>query len=182
MPAYFRRPHLRPRILLSHSRSFARDELRNPFASFEFPVVIPRGSHPFPSRTRKLSLAGPMILHGQLCGNVGRRRDNLERPRSEDRGLFFAAGLFQGGAVDFKLGCGNLADDEFIAAFEECRLSPGGFHHADHIRLAWLYVRRFGAAQAEQRLLAGIQKMALHAGAPQKFLYTTTVAWARLVA
>src|SRR6266404_1562467 len=61
--------------LLSHSRFFARDELRNPFASFEFPVVIPRGSHPFPSRTRKLSLAGPMILHGQLCGNVGHRRD-----------------------------------------------------------------------------------------------------------
>src|SRR6266446_6174695 len=47
----------------------------NLYASFEFPVVIPRGSHPFPSRTRKLSLAGPMILHGQLCGNVGHRRD-----------------------------------------------------------------------------------------------------------
>ena len=40
-----------------------------------FLVVISRGSHPFPSRTRKLSLAEPMILHGQLCGNVGRRRD-----------------------------------------------------------------------------------------------------------
>src|SRR5258708_15970626 len=62
-------------LLLSHSRSFARDELRNPFASFEFPVVIPRGSHPFPSRTRKLSLAGPMILHAQLSRNVSQRRD-----------------------------------------------------------------------------------------------------------
>jgi hypothetical protein len=29
---------------------------------FKFLVVLPRGSHPFPSRTRKLSLAGPMIL------------------------------------------------------------------------------------------------------------------------
>jgi hypothetical protein len=29
-----------------------------------FLVAIPRGSHPFPSRTRKLSPAGPMILHG----------------------------------------------------------------------------------------------------------------------
>ncbi len=29
-----------------------------------FLVVSPRGSHPFPSRTRKLSSAGPMILHG----------------------------------------------------------------------------------------------------------------------
>ncbi len=73
MPANCRSSYGRTYFLLSHSRSFARDELRNPFASFEFPVVIPRGSHPFPSRTRKLSLAGPMILHGQLCGNVGHR-------------------------------------------------------------------------------------------------------------
>ena len=29
-----------------------------------FLVVISRGSHPFPSRTRKLSPAEPMILHG----------------------------------------------------------------------------------------------------------------------
>jgi hypothetical protein len=30
--------------------------------------------HPFPSRTRKLSLAGPMVLHGQPCGRLGDRR------------------------------------------------------------------------------------------------------------
>ena len=47
----------------------------------EFLVVIPRGIHPFPSRTRKLSPAGPMILHGQLCGNVGRRQDKNKRPK-----------------------------------------------------------------------------------------------------
>jgi hypothetical protein len=32
-------------------------------AHLDLPVNIPRGSHPFPSRTRKLSLAGPMVLH-----------------------------------------------------------------------------------------------------------------------
>src|SRR5260221_10295239 len=26
-------------------------------------VILPRGIHPFPSRTRKLSPAGPMVLH-----------------------------------------------------------------------------------------------------------------------
>ena len=30
--------------------------------------------HPFPSRTRKLSLAGPMVLHGRPCGRLGDRR------------------------------------------------------------------------------------------------------------
>ena len=38
------------------------------------PVTILRGSHPFPSRTRKLSLAGPMVLHAKVCGRLGDRR------------------------------------------------------------------------------------------------------------
>src|SRR5437762_1892065 len=38
------------------------------------PVVIGAGSHPFPFRTRKLSLLPPMVLHGKLCGRVGRCR------------------------------------------------------------------------------------------------------------
>src|SRR5450755_1823168 len=65
--------------------------------SKSFLVIIPRGSHPFPSRTRKLSLAGPMILHGQLCGNVGRRRDLYSKGRSEQSARPFAFGevLFQ---------------------------------------------------------------------------------------
>ncbi len=45
-----------------------------------FSVAMPRGSHPFPSRTRKLSPSGPMVLHGQLCGRVGRRRDLICKP------------------------------------------------------------------------------------------------------
>lgn len=84
--------------------------------------------------------------------------------------------------MELILGCGNLNDEEFLLAFEECRLPPGAFHHADHIRLAWLYVQRHGASGAEIRLLEGIRKMAQHAGVPQKFRYTTTIAWARLVA
>src|ERR1700691_1501230 len=61
----------------------ARDELGIGTRVSSFLVIIPRGSHPFPSRTRKLSLAGPMILHGQLCGNVGRRRIKIRKGRSE---------------------------------------------------------------------------------------------------
>src|SRR5882672_3126649 len=56
----------------------------------KFPVVIERGSHPFPFRTRQLSLSSPMILRGQLCGKVGRRRDKFyERPSRKLEGLFF---------------------------------------------------------------------------------------------
>ena len=86
-------------ILLSHSRAMSQSiqldkNVMDPqkHASFKFPVITPRGSHPFPSRTRKLSLAGPMILHGQLCGNVGRRRIKImERPyRVLDAAFFFS--------------------------------------------------------------------------------------------
>ena len=56
-----------------------------PVAEPQFPVVISKRPHPIPSRTRKLSSSEPMVLHGQPCGRVGRRRDfsrkKLERPR-----------------------------------------------------------------------------------------------------
>ena len=44
------------------------------FFYIKFSVVLAKGSHPFPFRTRKLSLSAPMVLHGRLCGRVGRRR------------------------------------------------------------------------------------------------------------
>ena len=39
-----------------------------------FPVAISEGSHPFPSRTRKLSPPEPMVLRGKPRGRVGRCR------------------------------------------------------------------------------------------------------------
>ena len=59
---------------------------------FRFPVALPEGSHPIPSRTRKLSPPGPMVLQSDLCGRVGRRR-NLFEPRSSNRAGFFFLGL-----------------------------------------------------------------------------------------
>ncbi len=37
----------------------------------KFPVAIPKGFHPFPFRTRKLSPSGPMILWPRGHGKVG---------------------------------------------------------------------------------------------------------------
>lgn len=50
-----------------------------------FPVVIGAGSHPFPFRTRKLSLLPPMVLRGKLRGRVGRCRDYSQGPVVEKR-------------------------------------------------------------------------------------------------
>ena len=84
--------------------------------------------------------------------------------------------------MELNLGCGHLSDDEFVTAFEECTISPAAFHHADHVRLAWIYAGRYDAEGAEEKLLAGIRRFAAKAGVPEKFQYTTTVAWSRLVA
>jgi len=84
--------------------------------------------------------------------------------------------------MELNLGTAPLSDDEVLQAFEACQLDPASFHHADHIRLAWLYVRRHGPAKAETLLIDGIRKFAQRAGAPQKFHHTTTIAWTRLVA
>jgi hypothetical protein len=84
--------------------------------------------------------------------------------------------------MELNLGTAPMSDDAVLQAFEECQLDPGKFHHADHIRLAWLCIRHRGVRQAETLLLEGIRKMAQNAGVPQKFHYTTTIAWARLVA
>ena len=52
-------------------------------------VAIAKRSHPFPFRTRKLSSSAPMVLHGRLCGRVGRRRLFYAKPQSEMTGAFF---------------------------------------------------------------------------------------------
>ncbi len=84
--------------------------------------------------------------------------------------------------MELNLGCGHLSDNEFVAAFEEGTISPAVFHHADHARRAWIYAGRYDAEGAEEKLLAGIRRFAAQAGVPEKFQYTMTVAWSRLVA
>ena len=54
-----------------------------------FPVAIGAGSHPFPFRTRKLSLLPPMVLPAQVGGRVGRCRGLITKASSEKSlGLF----------------------------------------------------------------------------------------------
>ena len=51
-------------------------------------VAIAAGSHPFPSRTRKLRLPAPMVLGGRPPGRVGRRRISHSRPLRGPRDIF----------------------------------------------------------------------------------------------
>ena len=78
-------------------------------------------------------------------------------------------------------GLPQTKDDEFVAAFEACTLPNEQFRHRDHLRLAWIYLRRFGASGAEARIAQSIRRYAEFHGATQKYHHTVTLAWLRLI-
>jgi hypothetical protein len=58
----FLRSHFKFEILIEKlNTKFEIEDLRSQTG---FPVILSAGSHPFPSRTRKLSLLEPMVLRG----------------------------------------------------------------------------------------------------------------------
>ncbi len=74
-----------------------------------------------------------------------------------------------------------MDDSGFIEAFESGTLPPEGFRHRDHVRLTWLYLQRYGRAEAERRLMDGLRAFAIRAGKPGKFDGPLTVAWIEII-
>ncbi len=73
-----------------------------------------------------------------------------------------------------------MTDAEFLRAFEDTTLEP--FHHRDHLRVTFLYLRQFGEAETRARLGPAILRYAAARNASQKYHETITIAWIRLVA
>ena len=80
------------------------------------------------------------------------------------------------------LASAHLSDEDFLAAFHSCTLQNSQFHHADHLRLAWLHLHRQPFERALESVRSGIQRFALHHGAPGLYHETITSAWVRLLA
>jgi hypothetical protein len=74
------------------------------------------------------------------------------------------------------------SDEDFLRGFEDLSLPAELFHHREHIRAAWLYLKSSDASRAAERMSAGIRRFANHQGATQKYHHTLTLAWMRLVA
>ena len=73
-------------------------------------------------------------------------------------------------------------DDAFAQAFENCTLPNDQFHHRDHLRLAFIYLRRYGLDQAGIRISESICRFATHHRGAEKYHQTITIAWMRLLA
>ena len=74
------------------------------------------------------------------------------------------------------------SDEDFLRAFEDLSFPADFFHHREHIRVAWLYLKSSDATRAAERMSEGIRRFANHHGATQKYHHTLTLAWMRLVA
>ena len=70
----------------------------------------------------------------------------------------------------------QLNDEVFASQFEQLTLPPEWFTHEAHLRLAWIHLKRDGAAKACQNIPQQIKSFAQHWGAPGKFNLTVTIA------
>ena len=81
-----------------------------------------------------------------------------------------------------RLGTAHFTDEALVEEFESCRLPTAQFHHADHIRLAWVLLGQLPEAAATERIAQDIRRYAAHNNIPHLYHQTITLAWMRLVA
>jgi hypothetical protein len=73
-----------------------------------------------------------------------------------------------------------MSDDEMLARFEALEL-PDGFRHRDHVRLAWIHLRRFTVPEALARISTGLAGLARSRGVPGRYHQTITWAYVFLI-
>ncbi|MEA2601286.1 MAG: hypothetical protein QOF89_2278 [Acidobacteriota bacterium] len=73
----------------------------------------------------------------------------------------------------------TLTDADFVRSFEDCTLPNSAFHHRDHVRLAWIYLRRHPPLEALRRFADSLKRFAAANGHPG--LYHETITWAYLL-
>ena len=70
----------------------------------------------------------------------------------------------------------SVDDQEFIERFEACALPAESFHHQDHVRVVWLYLRRYHVLDTLARFTEGLRRFADAHGKVN--LYHETITWA----
>src|ERR1700736_3537869 len=75
----------------------------------------------------------------------------------------------------------TAADEQFLAAFEAGKIANQDFHHRDHLRLAWIQIRRLGLERASDTVATAIRRFATHHGHANRYHETMTRFWVRVV-
>ncbi|MBL8898183.1 MAG: hypothetical protein JNM84_11175 [Planctomycetes bacterium] len=75
-----------------------------------------------------------------------------------------------------------MNDSDFAAAFRDASLPTTAFHHRDHVRLAWIYLRELGPDAALPRFAVDLQSYARAHGVSGLYHATITGAYLELIA
>jgi hypothetical protein len=70
----------------------------------------------------------------------------------------------------------NLTDNEFEKEFSDCSLNEKLFSHEAHLRLAWVYLDRYGLDATIKNICEQLQKYVKAVGAADKYNKTLTIA------
>lgn len=73
-----------------------------------------------------------------------------------------------------------MTDAEFAAAFENATLEDE-FHHRDHVRMGWIYLREHPLLDALGRFSAALRRYAAAKGKPDRYHETITLAFLLLI-
>jgi hypothetical protein len=74
-----------------------------------------------------------------------------------------------------------MTGEELIAQFEQGTTPAAGFHHADHVRLAFEYLRRYPALEALQCFSDALRRFAAAQGKAERYHETVTWAYVLLI-
>jgi len=74
-----------------------------------------------------------------------------------------------------------MTNEELIRRLENDSLPEGSFHHADHVRLAFAYVRQYPVLQALERFASALKNFAASRGKTQLYHETITHAYFFLI-
>ncbi len=98
---------------------------------------------------------------------------------------FLAAAGFVRSGPGFRMAAAasrTLTDEAFLAAFEAGTIAKEAFHHREHVRLAWLYVRQWGEEEGAAKMRGGIRRLATRNDVPGLYHETLTTFWVRKIA
>jgi hypothetical protein len=74
-----------------------------------------------------------------------------------------------------------MSDDEFLEAFEECRIPKALWTHEAHVRMAWLYLGRRSLAEVIPFVRRAIQRYNASLGNTEGYHETITLAYLVLI-
>jgi hypothetical protein len=74
-----------------------------------------------------------------------------------------------------------IDDETLIRTFEAGEEPPGGFHHREHVRVAWYYLQQSALPEALVRFSTALRRFASSRGKPNLYHETITTAFLLLI-